>query len=146
MRACFFGNSTSRWRTTSGRVSQQSTAHYRLVPPITALVARWKFPVPLEQLRLPALERARLAPNRHVLHARRELERVARPDDDIGHLPRLERPVAIRHAEDLRRRQGDGAERLVPRHAVGHGVPGLLAQVARLVRVGLEERNGHTSL
>src|SRR5881296_2389341 len=118
MRACFFGNSTSRWRTKSGRVSQQSTAHYRLVPPITALVARGKFPVPLEQLRLPAGERDLLAPNEHVLHARRELERVSRPDHDIGHLAGLERAVAIRHTEDLRRSQGHGAQRLVPRHAI----------------------------
>src|SRR2546426_10903582 len=107
-----------------------STALSRLLPPSSALVRRWQPLVPLEQFRLPALERDLLASNQHVLHARRELERVARPDDDIGHLPRLERAVAIRHAEDLRRRQRDGAERLAPRPAVGHGGPGLLAQVA----------------
>src|SRR5688572_3034358 len=42
--------------------------------------------VPLEQLRLPAREGDLLAPNQHMLHARRELERVSRPDDDIRHL------------------------------------------------------------
>src|SRR5207247_194893 len=121
----------------------------RPLPPSAALcrlVGRWQFLIPLQQLRLPALERDLLAPNQHVLHTRRELERVSRPDDHVRHLPRLERAVAVRHSEDLRRRQRHGAQRLVPGHAVGDGVPRLLAQVARLVRVGLEQRDLHAGL
>src|SRR5438128_9109828 len=129
-RVCFFGSSTDRWQTKSGRGPASLppiTAWYRPLPPITALVARRQFLIPLQQLRLPALQRDLLAPNQHALHTRRELERVSRPDDHVRHLSRLERAVAVRHSEDLRRLQRHGAQRLVPGHAVGDGVPRLLA-------------------
>src|SRR5438093_13369912 len=77
-------------------------------------VARRQLLVPLEQLRLPALERDLLAANQHVLHARREFERVSRPDDEIAHLPRLERAVAIGHPEYLPWRRRHTAQRLLP--------------------------------
>ena len=78
-----------------------------------------------------------------MLHHRPELERIARPHDDVGDLPRLEGAVALRHAEDLGRRQGHRPQRLVPRHAIRHRIPRLLAQVAGVVSVGLEERDLH---
>src|SRR6266542_4473371 len=130
----------------TARYRRLPTVYYRLLPAITALVRRRKLLVPLEQFRLSARERDLLAPDHHVLHTRRELERVARPNDDVGYLPGLERAVAIRNPEDLGRRQGHRLQRLIPRHTVGDRVPGLLAQVARVVRIGLEQRDFHTGL
>src|SRR5947208_838173 len=120
-----------------------STALYRLLPP---LVVRRQFPVPLQQLRLPALQGNLLPADEHVLDSGRELERIARPHDDIGDFARLERAVAIGHAENLGRRQRHRAQRLLPAHAVRHRVSGLLAQIARVVRVGLHQSDLHAGL
>src|SRR3989442_11463091 len=116
------------------------------LPPPTALVLRRQRLVPLKQLRLPAPQRNLPPPNEYVLHRRRELERIPRPDHHVRHLPRLERAVAVADTEDLGGGERHRAGRLVPRHPVRHRVPGLLTQVARVVGVGLEQRDFHPPL
>ena len=78
-----------------------------------------------------------------MLDAGRELEGVAGPDHHVRHLADVERAVAVGHAEHFGGRQRHRAQCLVPRHAVGHGVAGLLAQVARVVGIGLEQGHLH---
>src|SRR2546422_11319089 len=110
------------------------------LPPPTALVLRRQRLVPLKQLRLPAPQRDLPPPNEYVLHRRRELERIPRPDHHVRHLPRLERAVAVADTEDLGGGERHRAERLVPRHPGRHGVPGLLTPGPGRLGVGLEER------
>ena len=78
-----------------------------------------------------------------MLDGRRELERIARPHDDVRHLARLQRAVAVRHSKGLGGRQRHRAQRLIPRHPVRHRVSRLLPQVPGVVRVGLQQDDFH---
>ena len=76
-----------------------------------------------------------------------ELERIARPDHDVRRLARAERPEPVGHAERLGGAKRDGAEGLIPRQPVSHGVAGLLTHVPRVEVAGavavVDQRHGH---
>ena len=74
--------------------------------------------------------------------ARLRVENIPFDRDDVGRLADLERADDVAHAEDLGRRDGQRAERPVPREAGVDGGTEVLEKVIRVVQPGSGEGHG----
>ena len=100
--------------------------------------------IPLEELPLTRIPRYLTSADEDLLGCRGQLERIARPDDEIRVLACLDRAIPIGDTPDARGAERDGAQGDGTIEAVGNRIPHLLPQSPGSVRFERRERDVNT--